>query len=75
MHFKQLIGKASDLAKDHSGKLGPLGKKAAGLLGTTDRDSKKARKAKTRRRRSPSHDKPGPAVDRHRPPGAHGQDR
>lgn len=72
MDFKKLIGKASGLAKEHSDKLGPLSKKAAGLLGTTDRDSNKARKSKTKRRSS--HAKRGPALDRHRPSARHRQD-
>lgn len=53
MDFKKLMNKAGNLAKQHSGKLGPLGKKAAGLLGNkTDNGTRKAKRNARRRSRS-----------------------
>jgi hypothetical protein len=49
MDFKKLMTKASTLAREHSDKLGPFGKKAAGLLG-----NKAGGESSTKRRPSSS---------------------
>lgn len=50
MDFKKLIGKATDLAKEHSDKLGPLGKRMGGFVGK-EQDPKQPRAKEPRRTR------------------------
>jgi hypothetical protein len=50
MDFKKLIGKATDLAKEHSDKLGPLSRRMGGFVGK-EQDPKQPRTKEPRRAR------------------------